>query len=77
MEETPKKKRKQSKKSRKEEEKNLWIDWVNCPAKHVLLDDLKWGRLPRDKHEMSAEQAWSFYQRMPEFDDVCFSQFEE
>ena len=77
MEETPTKKRKQSKKSRKQAEKHLWIPWTNCPAKHVLLDDLKWRRLPRDEHEMSTEQAWSFYRHMPEFADVCFSQFEE
>jgi hypothetical protein len=60
MEEMPKKKRK-SKKSCKEEEKHLWIDWVNCPAKHMLLNDLKRGRLPRDEHKMSTEKAWSFY----------------
>jgi hypothetical protein len=60
----------------KKQEKHLWIKWVNCPAKYVLMDDLKHGRLSGDSKLLSAEDAWTFYKDMPEFADVCFSQFD-
>jgi hypothetical protein len=71
------KKRKISAQELKEKEKDLWIKWITCQAREVILDDLRFGRLPRDAKEMSAKQAWSFYRNKPGFENVCFSQFKE
>jgi hypothetical protein len=67
--------RKKRKQSGEETKKEDWIKWRDSPAKAVLMDDLRRGVLPRDSQALTAEQAWPFYRRMPEFKKVCFSQF--
>jgi hypothetical protein len=55
-----------------------WIKWVNCAAKHIIMDDLLCGILPVSDDEISAEEAWELqYEHMAEFirDGVVFSQF--
>jgi hypothetical protein len=60
-----------------QQEQKLWVDWRTCPARGVLLDDLAKGRLPLKNTELSADRAFLFYRSMPEFENVCFSQFRE
>ena len=62
---------------RKALERPLWIVWDKCQAKAVLLDDLIRGALPLERQAMSPEKAWEFYQKLPEFRTVMFSQFRE
>ena len=52
--------------------KEKWVKWTTCPARQVILDDLRRGALP---NELSAEAAFKFYKKLPEFDGVCFEQF--
>lgn len=76
---TKKRKKSETKQSRKEKERHLWIKWNKKSnlARHILLDDLQFGRLSMNAVETSADEAWDFYRKMPEFEKICFSQFEE
>jgi hypothetical protein len=55
-----------------EKREDKWVKWMTCPARQVILDDLRRGALPTN---ISAEVAFKFYKKMPEFDEVCFEQF--
>jgi hypothetical protein len=48
------------------------VKWITCPARQVILDDLHREALGRD---VSAEAAFKFYKKMPEFEGVGFEQF--
>jgi hypothetical protein len=52
--------------------KDKWVKWITCPARQVILDDLRRGAL---LDGVSAEAAFKFYKKMPEFEEVCFEQF--
>jgi hypothetical protein len=49
-----------------------WVKWITCPARQVILDDLRRGAL---LDGVSAAAAFKFYKKMPEFNEVCFEQF--
>jgi len=51
------------------------VDWRRCPARAVLLDDLKVGVLSLDAIETSVDEAWEMYREREEFANVPFSQF--
>jgi len=40
------------------------------------MSDLEDGFLPTDEKEVSAQAAWAVYKNLPEFDGVCFKQFD-
>jgi hypothetical protein len=52
-----------------------WIEWRGSEAKRIILEDLEEGTLSLDEHEMSTEEAWEVYRKLPEFLGVVFSQF--
>ena len=54
-----------------------YINWRNSPAKKIILSDLEDGCLSTNAEETSAEAAWEIYKNLPEFEGVCFKQFNE
>jgi hypothetical protein len=54
------------------QEKDKWVKWITCPARQVILDNLQQGAL---LDSVSAEAAFKFYKKMPEFKEMCFEQF--
>jgi hypothetical protein len=53
-----------------------WVDWRECDARTVLLDDLQSGVLPLDLNVMSAEEAWeTLYKDDDAFLNIKFDQF--
>ena len=68
-----KQKKAETKAERERREKPQWIKWDKSDAKKVIMDDLQCGRL---KPDVSAEKAFSFYKKLPQFEKVCISQFE-
>ena len=54
-----------------------FIQWRSSQAKAIILEDLKNGKLPLDEKKVSAKQAWTVYQKLPEFQGVCYEQFKD
>jgi hypothetical protein len=52
------------------------FDWRYSDAKKIVMADLEEGRLSLDENEVSAEAAFAVYKTLPEFEKVCFEQFE-
>jgi hemin uptake protein HemP len=52
--------------------KDELVKWITCSARQVILDDIRRGAL---LDGVSAEAAFKFYKRMPEFEGVGFDQF--
>ena len=57
------------------EAKSGWVNWRNCPAREVLLQDLEPGGLLHDMDHVGADVLFHFYKLMPQFNDVGFDQF--
>ena len=55
-----------------------WIDWVNSPAREIILEDLLPGGYLFGKNDMPASVAWKHHRVMEEFKctPVVFDQFE-
>ena len=56
--------------------KEGWIDWIACAGRSIILEDLEPGGILDGQDGLSAEDAFRFYKKMPEFEEVVFSQFE-
>ena len=54
-----------------------WVDWLKCPARARILNDLEREILTWDANLVSAEQAWETYKGEKEFVGVQFSQFKQ
>ncbi|CAJ1945443.1 unnamed protein product [Cylindrotheca closterium] len=52
-----------------------WIDWRTSSARAKLLEDLHNGTLPLEATELTAKNAWVFYQNKEGFENVVFAQF--
>lgn len=53
------------------------IRWLHSAAREILLEDLIKGNLDLDNSVVSAEEAWEFYKKLPEFRIVPFRQFKK
>ena len=55
-----------------------WIDWVNSPAREIILEDLLPGGYIFWGNDMPASVAWKHYRVMEEFKSTpgVFDQFE-
>jgi hypothetical protein len=58
--------------SRQSRKKDKWVKWITCTARLVILDDLWQGAL---LDGVSADAAFKFFKKIPEFKEVCFKQF--
>jgi hypothetical protein len=61
----------------KRSEKPGWIEWVGSRARAILLEDLEPDGVLHGQDHLSADDLFGFYKRLPEFEMVVFSQFEE
>ena len=60
--------------------KEGWIDWRSKNAqapKNMIIEDLVQGILPLEDSEMSAEEAWTHYEKEEAFENIVFGQFKE
>eukprot|EP00957_Ditylum_brightwellii_P084813 6449065-Ditylum_brightwellii.AAC.1 len=53
-----------------------WIDWVNSPAREIILEDLYPGGFLHNRSHLSASELWKFYRKLPEFKEppIVFDQ---
>jgi hypothetical protein len=61
----------------KRSEKPGWIEWFGSRARAILLEDLEPDGVLHGQDHLSADDLFGFYKRLPEFEMVVFSQFEE
>ena len=54
-----------------------WVNWIQQPARAILIEDLEPGGYLDGKYDLTAEEVWPYYQNFTEFDKIVFSQFEE
>jgi hypothetical protein len=54
-----------------------YIDWRKSTAREYLLEDLSLGGILFQKNEITAAEAWEFYQDQEGFEDVVFPQFRD
>jgi hypothetical protein len=52
-----------------------FIDWRGSKARAIILRDLELGGYLVDKDNVTAEDLFIWYKKMPEFEDVIFKQF--
>jgi hypothetical protein len=67
--------RKRQKPNQKKEEK--FVNWIKCPGRGIMLEDLEPGGLLEDHLHRPAEALWRFYKTLPEFAGVPFAQFKK
>jgi hypothetical protein len=68
-------KRKRQKSNEKKEEK--FVQWIKCPGRGILLEDLEPNGLLEDHQDRPAEALWRYYKTLPEFAGVPFAQFKK
>ena len=45
-----------------------WINWIKCPGRQILLEDLEPGGILHGREDLSAEYLfWGYYLTLPEF----------
>jgi len=54
-----------------------WINWRNSAAREIILEDLEPGGALYQQLHLSDTDIFEFYQLLPEFHDVVWSQFKE
>jgi hypothetical protein len=57
-----------------------WIEWRNCRAKAIIIEDLVKGIIPLSDDECTAKDAWDgWFSQLAEFieDKIMYSQFEQ
>jgi hypothetical protein len=54
-----------------------WINWRKAAAREIILEDLEPGGILNGLDHLSATDVWEFYRKLPQFELVVFSQFEE
>ena len=52
-----------------------WINWKTCPAREIVMSDLRPGGALYQRDNITAEEIFPWYQNKPGFEKVVFSQF--
>ena len=52
-----------------------WIEWRNCPAREILIQDLGPGGPLHNRDHILAEEIFVYYKQTPAFKDIVLDQF--
>jgi hypothetical protein len=52
-----------------------WVEWAKCPARDVIIEDLRPGGHLYNRDYITAKVIFPWYKQFPAFDKVVFDQF--
>ncbi len=52
-----------------------WVDWMKCPARAVIMEDLRPGGPLYQRDNILAEEIFAWYKQRPAFENVVIDQF--
>jgi hypothetical protein len=57
--------------------KTGWVAWAKCPARDVIIEDLRPGGHLYNRDYITAQEIFPWYKQFPAFDTVVFDQFKD